>query len=262
MEFMIQLAVAKRGDQLRKILLDHYYKNIYRRYLFESRTQSRGIKYFEYFVESCWGKKKSRVSNFDSILEIGAGQGEHWSYLREFPKKQYVALDLRELSDLTYLNSMGEEFRKKLKFKVGNAENLPFRDKQFDRVFTTCLLHHVDDPLSVLLEARRVTKAGGEIVFVMPTDPGLLNQLIKRVISYPELKKYSDYPPELFYALEHKNHVKGLLTLIEFVYQGDNKKYIYSPFKFRSWNLNFIIGIHIKVSKNPPNYIKSEEIKL
>jgi ubiquinone/menaquinone biosynthesis C-methylase UbiE len=246
-----------KGAVLRTEILDHYYHNLYRKYLFESGKQARGIIYFEEFLEKCWSNKKLDLIP-KRVLEIGAGQGEHWPHLKIFPTTEYTALDLRPLSDKSYLSRMPKEFADRLNFVVGNAEKMPFKENYFDRVFSTCLLHHVNEPLDVLLEARRVTKPNGEILFVMPTDPGYLNQLVKKLVSYKALKKLTDYDPKLFYALEHKNHVRGLMTLIEFVFQDDHVKFHYSPLRLPSWNLNLIVAAHIRRAEGEPNYIKRE----
>ena len=137
------------------------------------------------------------------------------------------------------------EIKSKFEFVTGDAQNLPFKNEEFDRVFSTCLLHHVDDVLSVLLEVRRVTQTGGEIAFVFPTDPGILNQLIKRLISYRKIRKMTDIPPELFYALDHKNHVLSISELIKFVFALDELVFHYRPFRFKSWNMNFLIVAQI-----------------
>jgi len=154
---------------------------------------------------------------------------------------KYVSFDLREPFSNTHIENLNQEFLLKLKFMTGNAQKMPFKDCSFDRVYSTCLLHHVDDVLAVLLEARRVTTSGGEIAFIIPTDPGLLNQLIKKLISYPKMRKLSKIKPELFYALDHRNHVGSILELIEFVFQKDNLKMHYRPFRIRSWNLNLLV---------------------
>ena len=153
---------------------------------------------------------------------------------------------------------MPTEFRDRLNFIIGNAEKLPFADNYFDRTFSTCLLHHVEEPLDVLMEARRVTKPGGEILFIMPTDPGLLNQFVKRWISYRALSKLTNYEPKLFYALEHKNHVRGLMNLIEFIFEADELKFRYSPIMLPSWNLNLMVSAHIRKSEKRVNYLKDE----
>ena len=134
------------------------------------------------------------------------------------------------------------EFKSKLRFVEGDAQDLPFENETFDRVFTTCLLHHVDDVLSVLIEVRRVTEIGGEIAFILPTDPGLLNQLVKRIFSFRKIKQLTKIRPQLFYALEHKNHVQGIMEQIRLVFELDELKFNYKPFPFiRSWNSNLLV---------------------
>jgi ubiquinone/menaquinone biosynthesis C-methylase UbiE len=245
------------GKELRDKILGHYYTNIYKKYLFGSGSQAKGILYFEEFLEKSWDKEQISLP-IGRTLEIGAGQGEHWPHLRHIPLLEYVALDLRPLADFSYLNRMPTEFRDRLNFIIGNAEKLPFADNYFDRTFSTCLLHHVEEPLDVLMEARRVTKPGGEILFIMPTDPGLLNQFVKRWISYRALSKLTNYEPKLFYALEHKNHVRGLMNLIEFIFEADELKFRYSPIMLPSWNLNLMVSAHIRKSEKRVNYLKDE----
>ena len=43
-------------------------------------------------------------------------------------------------------------------FKQGLAEKMPFEDAEFDLVIMGLVLHETDDPLTALLEARRVSK--------------------------------------------------------------------------------------------------------
>ena len=93
----------------------------------------------------------------------------------------------------------------------------------------------------MLLEVRRASKTGGEIAFVIPTDPGWMNQIVKKYISYPRMKKFTKLNPKLFYALEHKNHVGGILELIKYVFRNDQLELHYRPFRFKSWNLNLLV---------------------
>ena len=97
-------------------------------------------------------------------MEIGGGSGEHLPFISYVPSESYVSFDLRSMVTKEHLKNLTGEFQSKLSFVEGNAEALPFRDASFDRVFTTCLLHHVDDVLGVLLEARRVTEIGGNCI--------------------------------------------------------------------------------------------------
>ncbi len=221
---------------IRREILAKYYSEIYQSYLFQNDTQGIGIRYFERSLEKFWNKNVP-----DKVLEIGGGSGEHLPYIKYVPGLSYTSVDIRNKFSDTHIENLSDDLTKKLDFVVGDAQNLPFPDSLFDRVFTPCLLHHVDVVLAVLLEARRVTVGGGEIAFIVPTDPGFLNQLIKRIVSYPKLRKLTDIRPELFYALDHKNHVGSILELIRYVYAEDQLELHYRPFGIKSWNLNLLV---------------------
>ena len=224
------------AEAIRREILAKYYSEIYQSYLFQNDTQGIGIRYFEKSIERFWNKEVP-----EKVLEIGGGSGEHLSYVKYVPGLSYTSVDIRDKFSDTHVENLSDDLTKKLDFVVGDAQKLPFPDSSFDRVFSTCLLHHVDDVLAVLLEARRVTVGGGEIAFIVPTDPGFLNQLIKRIVSYPKLRKLTDIRPELFYALDHKNHVGSILELIKFVFMEDDIRFHYRPFRIRSWNLNLLV---------------------
>jgi ubiquinone/menaquinone biosynthesis C-methylase UbiE len=225
------------AKHIRGAILDEYYKTIYQRFLFAGGAQGKGIAYFERQIENFWVNLEPK-----RVLEIGGGSGEHLPFLKYIPTENYTSIDLRPIITEQHLESLSIDLKSKLTFVEGDAENLPFSDSSFDRVFTTCLLHHVDDVLAVLLEARRVTEVGGEIAFIFPTDPGILNQLIKKLISFRKIKKLTKIRPQLFYALEHQNHVLGIIEQIRYVYRLDDLEFNYRPFGIlHSWNFNLLV---------------------
>lgn len=52
-----------------------------------------------------------------------------------------------------------------VEFKIGDAENLPFADVQFDGAVTRAALHHFADPQRAIGEMFRVLQPGGVAVF-------------------------------------------------------------------------------------------------
>ena len=178
-------------------------------------------------------------------LELGGGSGEHLPYVKQVPNTEYISLDLALPRTDKYLKEIPVRLAEIVKFVKGNAEQLPFESEYFEKVISTCLLHHVTDPLAVLFEARRVTKQQGELIFIIPTDPGLLNQFIKRTISYRRLRKFTSQKPELILALDHINHVGGLLELCKFVFKNDELEIDFLPFGIKSWNLNLIARVRV-----------------
>ena len=233
--------MKSKAISIRQAILEDFYANSYENYLFGKSLQASGISYFEKTLE----KKSNLKIKLIRQLELGSGSGEHLPYVSNFPEKEYICLDLSKPRTDRYLKSCDQKLQKVVKFVQGNAEDLQYESSSFEKVTATCLLHHASDPLAVILEARRVTKKGGEICFVIPTDPGLLNQFIKKVISYRRMKKFTSYKPELILALDHINHVSGLLELCKFVFQEDELRIDYLPFRIKSWNLNLIARVRV-----------------
>ena len=224
----------------RNEILDQYYSEVYQQYLFGKDLQGFGIRYFESAIEKFW---KCQIPK--RVLEIGGGSGEHLPYVKYVPQESYTLLDLRPVNTEVHVNQSSVSLIEKTKFVIGNAEELPFDDEHFDRVLSTCLLHHVNDVFTVLQEARRVAKSGGEIAFLIPTDPGVLNRLVKKIVSYPKLRKLSKTRPELFYALDHKNHIGSIIEQIKCVFKNDELKFHFRPFYVKSWNLNLLTVVHV-----------------
>jgi ubiquinone/menaquinone biosynthesis C-methylase UbiE len=230
--------MSKQAKYIRSKLLEDYYTNIYNEFLFKKSTLASGISYFEKSIEKSWKKSEKKIH----VLEIGGASGEHLHFMDLQNISKYEILDIRK-PNRNVTKDLPTEMRKKVKFKVGNAEELTYKNNSFDRTFSTCLLHHVDDPFSVMWEARRVTKIGGQIGFILPTDPGVLNRFVKKLITYPRLKSLTTFNPKLMYALDHKNHVAALLEQAKFVFKNDDLEFIYKPFRLKTWNFNLLIII-------------------
>ena len=82
-----------------------------------------------------------------------------------------------------------DEAKRKLplgEFKVADATGIPFRSNFFSAVFCLEVLEHVDDPVKVLFEIKRVLKKGGYVVMLVPTDNTLF-RIIWRIwtLYYP-----------------------------------------------------------------------------
>ena len=224
----------------RKSIIDKFYSEIYDEYLNDDGLIRIANRTLERKIEH----NSNKQDNY--VLEIGGGGGEHLKYVSNFPQKNYIILDPRETSKPTVRKL--KKLSSKIKFVSGVAENIPFLDCYFDRVVSSCVLAHLDDPLASLLECRRVTKENGTLSFLVITDPGFLNQLVKKMYSYPKLNKLSEYPANLIYALDHKNGVINLLSIIRYVFKNDSIKLNYYPFFIPSVNFNLAVIVNITKS--------------
>ncbi len=110
------------------------------------------------------------------VLDVGSADGV-------FSK---VILDKSKASKLTGIDVVKTSVdwakkhwkrNKRMKFMVGDAEDLKFKTNAFDAVFCLEVLEHVYQPKKVLKEFKRVMKKGGYGVFLVPSD-NLLFRLI------------------------------------------------------------------------------------
>ena len=171
---------------------------------------------------------------YPRILEVGAGNGEHFGAVKcEYD--EYIATDIR-------IELLIKNLPKKHKIKImaADAEKLPFQDGYFDRVIISCVLPHLNSPISAIEELFRVTKKGGKITIYVPCEPGLVLRLIRFFTTTPKAKKMKIKNIKLIHFKEHRNYYLGIDTFIKFVnLQNDTQlKGSYFPFKYLTWNFN------------------------
>jgi ubiquinone/menaquinone biosynthesis C-methylase UbiE len=108
---------------------------------------------------------KVDFSNCETMIEIGSGVGAQTQILSErYPKLKIQCVDAasaqvgRAREALAPLVESG-----RVKIDTADALHLPFEDDCFDGAFICWLLEHVQNPVEVLQETRRVLKSGGTI---------------------------------------------------------------------------------------------------
>lgn len=114
----------------------------------------------------------------ESLLDIGAGTGNVDVILVE-AGYEVVPLDIIDLT-----------FTDKIKPVLYDGKHISFEDNQFDVALILTVLHHIEDPETVLLEARRVAK---KIIVIED-------------IYYNTWHKYATYVMDSLLNLEFKGH--------------------------------------------------------
>ena len=98
------------------------------------------------------------------MLDLGTGPG----YLpieiaSKNPSVRVVGIDLaRRLVRTARENAIKADVAESVVFETGNAGRLRFKDRTFDMVISTGMLHTLKNPETVLRESYRVLKNGGE----------------------------------------------------------------------------------------------------
>lgn len=154
-------------------------------------------------------------SHLSKVLEVGALTGQHLPYVKH-------GFDNWHLLDIIDTDETFEDPR--VSFTQGNVESLPFPDNHFDRVMTTCVLHHLDQPYEALKEMRRVTKPGGIITIFLPISPGTPYELAFDMTSMRRARRRNlVYETKKAIALGHRNHYKSLRWQVLDVFSTDKK---------------------------------------
>jgi demethylmenaquinone methyltransferase/2-methoxy-6-polyprenyl-1,4-benzoquinol methylase len=112
----------------------------------------------------------------DRVLDVATGTGLVAEALVRRAHCQVVALDQSEamLSAARDRVRRDPELAAKISLVTGEAERLPFPDREFDALSFTYLLRYVDDRAATMRELARVVKPGGRIAMVefgVPSNP-------------------------------------------------------------------------------------------
>lgn len=101
----------------------------------------------------------------DLILDVGCGE----AYVMKQCKGNMVGLDLSRVA-LRLAKLRLKASRKAGELVMGDAQNLPFATRCFDKIICTELLEHVPFPRRVMSEVSRVVKSGGKVVLTIPHE--------------------------------------------------------------------------------------------
>lgn len=215
--------------------VDHWYKNYYSVINESAIDGSLSNKVLHKLIEN-----RFKTNENFKILEVGANKGEHLGYVVD-DYESYLITDIRKNPQLDISKFPRVEFR------LADVTKLPFMENSFDRVISTCVFHHLSDPIMGLKELRRVAKSGSYISILLPNDPGIMYRALRAITTLRKAKsKRLLFEAQLIHALEHKNHYLGLRILIYWVFRKDKIFTAGFPFRFDLYNLNAITVFNIK----------------
>jgi ubiquinone/menaquinone biosynthesis C-methylase UbiE len=106
------------------------------------------------------------LSGARRILALGCGTGIEVRALRRLtrPDTAMIGVDHSPaLIDAARRLTAEEGLSGNVTYQVGDAHHLPYGDGEFDIATLHTLISHVDDPLQVLREARRLVRPGGTV---------------------------------------------------------------------------------------------------
>src|SRR5207248_488038 len=112
------------------------------------------------------------------LLDVATGTGMVAAEVVRRGAAEVVGLDQSEqmLAGARARLSKEPELGRRVTLVLGEAEQLPFGDHEFDGLTFTYLLRYVDDPAATMAELARVVRPGGRIGMVefgVPSSPPL-----------------------------------------------------------------------------------------
>tara|TARA_Y100000034_G_scaffold86681_1_gene103922 strand:- start:409 stop:1014 length:606 start_codon:yes stop_codon:yes gene_type:complete len=112
------------------------------------------------FIGSLFAKRQYKnmvkeiyFENPKKILDVGGSSG----ILAKKIKKELGDVDYSVLEINREAIKIGKKNNPGIKFILGNAENMPFKNKEFDLVICKDVLHHCSNPKKVINEIKRVS---------------------------------------------------------------------------------------------------------
>lgn len=121
------------------------------------------------------------IKSGDRVLEIGFGNGRAVPYvIDKAPDIHYAGIDISPImvEEATRFNTNYVAVGR-AGFYLAGAEQMPFNENSFERVFSVGVIHFWSDPITPLREVRRVLCPGGSMLMgcLAPREaPGFARQ--------------------------------------------------------------------------------------
>jgi phosphatidylethanolamine/phosphatidyl-N-methylethanolamine N-methyltransferase len=184
-------------------------------------------------------------THFTRVMEIGAGTGEHLSFVRH-GFDQYILTDLDPKTLERAKRKLGDRYQGRVEFATQTGDGLDYPDNSFDRLIASHVLEHIYQPHLALREWERVIKPGGTLSILIPTDPGIAWRLgrhlgprrnaIARGIAY-------DY----VMAREHVNSCNNLIAILRHYFPHATEAWW--PLPVPSIDLNLFFSFNAVIDK-------------
>jgi len=110
-------------------------------------------------------KNLLQLGNDDNFLDIGCGSGY---LLNQAVCKRGVGVDISDVMVKTARRNCGDNGKKII--VQSDAENLPFKNRSFNKIVSTEVIEHILHPIALLKELERVSEGDAVIVITIPNE--------------------------------------------------------------------------------------------
>lgn len=140
----------------------------------------------------------------EKILDLCTGTATNAiGIAKEKPNTKIIGVDLSDKMLKVAENKAQKQEIKNIKFYQMNATQLKFKQKTFDKILLSLVLHELDEELAakIIVEAKRVLKDEGEII-ITEWEPSeqRIQRLLFMPIHYLEPKSYRKFIKKDLYS--------------------------------------------------------------
>lgn len=177
------------------------------------------------------------------VVEVGAGSGHHYSYLKHPPERYYLTDGSETMLDVAARRHAAEVASGRIVIEQQDATRLTYEDGRFDRLIATHVLEHIPDPVSVLREWNRVVRPGGLISIVLPCDPGFLWRFGRNFGPRRNANKVG-LPYDYVQAADHVNSIFNLVVFIRHHFEDVRERWY--PARVAVPDVNLFYVCHLR----------------
>jgi phosphatidylethanolamine/phosphatidyl-N-methylethanolamine N-methyltransferase len=179
---------------------------------------------------------------FSRVLEVGAGAGEHLSFVRH-GFDSYSMTDWSDIRLKRARNVLPPEQREKVRVGREDATQLSLPDASVDRLIACHILEHLYRPHDVLREWDRVLAPGGVMSILLPCDPGLLWRF-GRLLGPRANAERAGIEYDYWMAREHVNPIGNLVVFLRYYFK--DRQETWYPTHLPSTDLNLFYLCHVR----------------
>jgi len=129
------------------------------------------------------------IKKGSKILDLGCGSGIVAKNFQNFFQAEIIGVDIKDNRIF------------KIPFQIIDGKNLPFSENSFDVVLISYVLHHSRDPISLIKEAKRISR--DKIIIYEDLPKGFMSKLICKIHGFA-FDKFFQNPTSTSFKLEEE----------------------------------------------------------